>query len=271
MKARLIVSAIFIPLIFVVLFILPPLALAILTALMCAAISFELLRSMNGGRKTVIYAISSLSALLIPIFVYMEQRIAVYILLYVLMFAVFLIAIRAYGSENTVKFSQVAITLFAGALIPLFLSSLIPLQKMQNGRLYVILPVLVAFISDGGAYFAGVFFGKHKLMPRVSPKKTVEGSVGGFAATIVFVLLYGLVIKLAAGLEVNFLRLLLYAAAGSAVTQIGDLAFSMIKREYDVKDFSHILPGHGGILDRFDSMIFTAPLIYILITILPAY
>ena len=127
---------------------------------------------------------------------------------------------------------------------------------------FIVLILCYAWGGDTFAYFAGRFFGKHKLAPKVSPKKTIEGSIGGFLAAIVLMLVYGLILKVC-GLTVNFLILAIYGFFGSLAGQLGDLAFSAIKRQHDVKDYSHIIPGHGGILDRFDSMIFVAPIVYI--------
>ena len=114
-----------------------------------------------------------------------------------------------------------------------------------------------------------MYLGKHKLAPALSPKKTIEGSIGGFAAAIVLMLVYGLILKLS-GLTVNFLILAIYGFLGSLAGQLGDLAFSAIKRLHGVKDYSHIIPGHGGILDRFDSMLFIAPMIELLLMWVPA-
>ncbi|MBQ3257681.1 MAG: phosphatidate cytidylyltransferase, partial [Oscillospiraceae bacterium] len=115
----------------------------------------------------------------------------------------------------------------------------------------------------------GMFLGKHKLAPRLSPKKTIEGSAGGFLGTIVCMLIYGIAMS-AGDYTVNYSVLAVYGYLGSLAGQLGDLSFSAIKRLHDVKDYSHIIPGHGGILDRFDSMLFIAPLIELLMMWVPA-
>jgi phosphatidate cytidylyltransferase len=131
--------------------------------------------------------------------------------------------------------------------------------------------VIIAFITDGGAYFAGVFLGKHRGITNVSPNKSAEGYVGGLVTGLVFSVIYGLIIHAVAGLPVNILIMALYGLLGSVVTEMGDLAFSLIKRQLGVKDYGNLLPGHGGMLDRFDSMIFAAPLILILVQLFPAF
>lgn len=159
---------------------------------------------------------------------------------------------------------------FLSVVIPFFLSSLLRIRQMEPWRALIILPFVVAFLSDAFALFAGMAFGKHKLAPELSPKKTVEGAIGGFAGAIVCTVLYGVVLQLGFSMQVNYLYLIVYGALGSVVSQLGDLSFSYIKREYGLKDFGNIFPGHGGVLDRFDSVIFCAPLIELLIHFLPA-
>ena len=130
-------------------------------------------------------------------------------------------------------------------------------------------PFAVAFISDSFAYLVGMRFGKHKLSPVISPNKTIEGVLGGMAVTILGMLIYGLVLQLGFGFQVNYLYAIIYAVAGSAAGVFGDLCFSVIKRQTGIKDYGNLIPGHGGILDRFDSMILVAPLMEMLLFLLP--
>ena len=271
MKQRVIVAAIFVPILFVVLFILPPYALAIVVAAICAIAAYELLHAIgvNGNKRIPIYA--AVSAIIIPAGVYFDVGNTVFrAVLLVLMCLVFVEAIAAFQTKRQISFAHVLVTLFAGAVIPYFLSGLISLRLMPNGRIFVLLPVAIAFITDGGAYFVGVLFGKRKAFPRVSPKKTVEGCIGGIAAGIVSMIVFGVIINFNTTFEVRFWALIIYGFVGAIVTELGDLAFSLIKREYDIKDYGRLLPGHGGMLDRFDSMIFAAPVIYLLISTIPA-
>ena len=117
-----------------------------------------------------------------------------------------------------------------------------------------------------------MLFGKHKLAPELSPKKTVEGAVGGVAGAVLSTLLYGFIVgKWFGAPAVRYGLLVIYALLGALAAQFGDLAFSYIKREYKIKDYGSIFPGHGGVLDRFDSVIFAAPLLEILIVSFPAF
>ncbi len=126
-------------------------------------------------------------------------------------------------------------------------------------RVRVLVPLIVAFSSDAGAYFVGMKWGRRKLAPEISPHKTLEGSLGGIVSSTALSAVYGLIL-MACGYGVNLLTLAGFGLFGSLVSQLGDLTFSAFKRQYGIKDYSNLLPGHGGVLDRFDSMYYLAPL-----------
>ena len=128
---------------------------------------------------------------------------------------------------------------------------------------------MLAFLSDTGAYFAGYFFGKHKLAPVISPKKTIEGVVGGVLGAMVGMVIYCLVMQLFFKYRVNYAFALIYGFVGSLAAVFGDLCFSVIKRQTGIKDYGNLIPGHGGILDRFDSMMVIGPLAEVLILLIP--
>ena len=140
---------------------------------------------------------------------------------------------------------------------------------MESGVYYVLIPFAMAFASDTGAYFTGCAIGKHKLAPNISPNKSVEGALGGVAAAIIGMMVYALVMDIATDREVSYSLALIYAVLGAAADIFGDLIFSAIKRQMGLKDYGNLIPGHGGVLDRFDSMIVVAPLVEILITLIP--
>ena len=131
--------------------------------------------------------------------------------------------------------------------------------------------MLLTFVTDAGAYFAGVFLGRHRGVTQVSPNKSVEGYIGGFVSGVAFALLYGLVAGEIARVPVDLLSLALCGLFGALATEVGDLAFSFVKRQYGVKDFGHLLPGHGGMLDRFDSMLFCGPVVLFIVQCLPVF
>lgn len=132
---------------------------------------------------------------------------------------------------------------------------------------FVALPLLVPWFADSGAYFAGMLFGKHKLCPNISPKKTVEGAVGGVIVGTIMAVVSGLIFRYwiyPDSTYVNYILLLVIGAVNTLISIIGDLSFSVIKRHCGVKDYGSIMPGHGGMLDRFDSVLLTAPIAYFL-------
>lgn len=160
---------------------------------------------------------------------------------------------------------------FSSVVFSASLSSLAVI-KSNFGIAAVMLPFIFAWITDTGAYFFGISMGKHKLVPHLSPKKTVEGSLGGIALCVVISVLYNLLVIKCFDITL-FARGSVYAAAivslvGSVTAQFGDLTLSAVKRDYGIKDYGNILPGHGGILDRFDSLIFVAPYVYAVLTLL---
>lgn len=145
-------------------------------------------------------------------------------------------------------------------------TSMVLLVDRPFGFYFLVITLYGPWISDVFAYLCGRFFGKHRLIPEISPKKTVEGMVGGIVFSALFSLVYGAVLILFIDKiqSVSFLGLALAGAVVSAVSQIGDLIMSYIKRKYGVKDYGSCLPGHGGILDRFDSVLGVAPYMLLL-------
>jgi len=141
--------------------------------------------------------------------------------------------------------------LVAGLLIPFLLSALVRIRLLDNGVYLIAAPFVMAFMPDTGAYLVGCAIGKHKLCPNISPKKTVEGLVGGILGGIIGMIVYALVLQNSFGFQVNFLYAALYGAIGAGTATFGDLMFSVIKRQTGIKDYGKLLPGHGGILDRF--------------------
>ena len=272
MKTRIIVAVIFLPLIFITLFFLEPIFVTIMMSAIGALAAFELLRSVAPAMNVRIYIYVSATAAALPVGVLYGMGEAVFrAILFLLTFAMFIEAIAVFKTEKEIGFGQIAVAIFGGAVIPYFLSAIVSLKLYDDGRLYVLLPFLTTFTSDSGAYFTGVFFGKRKATPNISPNKTVEGFIGGIISGIAAMLIYGLILQFAAGRDVNFVCMAVYGFLGSIVAAIGDLAFSLIKREYGIKDYGKLLPGHGGMLDRFDSMVFAAPAVYLLTLILPAF
>lgn len=155
-------------------------------------------------------------------------------------------------------------TLSAAAITVFISASMLSLVFIRDrfGAYSVILPFVVAWLTDTGAYFAGSFFGKHKLVPQISPKKTIEGAIGGILLASAAVAVFGMIFAERVTGIADILKLVAVGAIGSVVSQIGDLAASCIKRDFGKKDYGTALPGHGGFMDRFDSVLFAAPFVY---------
>ncbi len=268
MLKRVLVALVCTPLIFVVFFLLPPIALPIAVSLLSMVGVHEVLWSTGFVKNPWISGLSIVLSGVVPFWVYIGQGMRSAL---VGIFAYFvLMFIIAISSHYTVTLEKMGGSFFFAMLIPYFLSTFIRLSTLPLGSYYILTPMVVAFCSDAFALFAGMAFGKHKLAPELSPKKTVEGAIGGVAGSVVCCLIYAAVMQYAFHLEVSYLTFAFYGLLGSPISQLGDLSFSYIKRQYGLKDFGNIFPGHGGVLDRFDSVIFAAPFIEILIRWLPA-
>ena len=166
--------------------------------------------------------------------------------------------------HTKVNIKDVMITFFGLFYVTFLLSHIYLVREYTHGNFFVWLIFICAFGCDTGAYFSGMLFGKRKLIPTLSPKKTVEGAIGGVVVVAVLAVVFGFCIERYFQLEnVNTIMLcLITGILGSIVSQIGDLAASAAKRYVGIKDYGNLIPGHGGILDRFDSVLFTSPVVY---------
>lgn len=190
-----------------------------------------------------------------------------------LIFIMVLICTMLFG-HKTITFVDIASCGAATFVIPTALSCIISTRYLYvdylPGVFLIVYLLFCAWIGDSGAYFVGTFLGKHKLCPEISPKKTVEGMIGGIAtvgiAVTVQCLVYNLL--LSSTLKMNYAVIIPIGMVASVVGVLGDLSASVIKRQYNVKDFGNLMPGHGGILDRFDSVLFVAPFIYVVLSYL---
>ncbi|MEF9955275.1 MAG: phosphatidate cytidylyltransferase [Clostridium sp.] len=180
-----------------------------------------------------------------------------------LLMTVYVVTFPKYGTE------QVTVAFFGIFYLAVMLSYLYQVREMSDGKYLVWLIVLSSWGCDTCAYCVGMLIGKHRLAPVLSPKKSVEGAIGGVLGAALLGFIYACMF----GGKMNEVTNPQLACAGACaigavISQMGDLAASAIKRNHDVKDYGHIIPGHGGVLDRFDSMIFTAPAIFFAVSFL---
>lgn len=163
------------------------------------------------------------------------------------------------------KTEEILAVFFGVFYVAVMLSYVYQIRMLPRGAYIVWLVFLCSWGCDTCAYCVGVLFGKHKMSPKLSPKKSVEGAVGGVVGSMLLTFLYVSVFRDAMVVTTReALLLAAIAGAGALISMVGDLTASAIKRNYDIKDYGTLIPGHGGILDRFDSVIFTAPIIYYL-------
>lgn len=166
------------------------------------------------------------------------------------------------------KAEDVMVCFFGMFYVVLMLSYIYQVRMMQDGAYIVWLIFLCSWGCDTCAYLVGVMFGKHKMAPILSPKKSIEGGIGGVAGAALLGFIYATIFKDKITIDNANIIFPIVCAAGGIISQIGDLTASGIKRNHDIKDYSRLIPGHGGILDRFDSVIITAPIIYYLVAFL---
>ena len=175
------------------------------------------------------------------------------------------------GKQKILGFTDVAAVFMSVTYVAVSFTSMALTRYMDNGNYTFVLVFVAAWVCDSFAYFTGRFFGKHKLAPHLSPKKTVEGSIGGIFFAVLGCMLYGFVVEKVAGIGANYLVLAAIGLILSIVSQIGDLWASLIKREYGVKDYSQMMPGHGGIMDRFDSIIAISTILMAVCMVCPPF
>ena len=271
MKTRIITAivaiAIFVPICIFSDYIVFPIAMAILSAV---AVN-EMARCLGFNKKLVLTIPMYLIAILLPIsrFLLIKQShffmLAMISVFFMLIYCLTYVMLR----KNQDRINDV-IT-FYGLFVYIVgcFSSIVCVRYMAGGKYIYLLIFLGAWVCDTFAYFTGKFLGKHKLIPEISPKETVEGLIGGIVFTIIAFVIYGLIVNNNFGdkIQISYVLLVILGLASSIISQIGDLVASSIKRQYEIKDYGRLFPGHGGVLDRFDSVMLVAPVTYIVFLI----
>ncbi len=222
------------------------------------------------GRLKSIHSVGFVLAALYLVFIdYMSDYKMLTIMLIIMTLSVLVWLVIFYGKFDII---DACVTVFGFFYVVMLFSSVYLVRNYERlGAFFVWLIFISAWGCDTGAYFSGKLFGKHKLVPKLSPKKTVEGAIGGVAVATLIAFLYGFIISRFSANAAE-VRIIAYCTIsgflGSIFSQFGDLTASAIKRYNGIKDFGRIIPGHGGVMDRFDSILFTAPAIYLTVLVL---
>lgn len=232
-------------------------AMALINFIMC----IEFLTAKNLQRNIPITVVTALFGLSMPLVSLTDLW---YVPLFVYSLVLFSMLVFLYDkvSVSDVMFTYAGTTVISSAI------AMFSRLCCTNGytAFYICAVVVGPWLADSVAYFTGSAFGKHPLSPKISPKKTIEGALGGAVGSVVFLQIFGLVMQFIVyrNIKVNYLALLVIGIYCAVVSVIGDLVFSSIKRNCGIKDYGSIMPGHGGLLDRFDSVIFCVPFIYMI-------
>ena len=240
--------------------------------------AYELLRVVGTDKNLIVALPAYVITAVFPTVAYFVSSdttvvyaLALAAVLFVYMLDLMFVSVFSKGSISFAKISEIftSITYISVAFSSL---SLLRYLNRETGAFMIALAFIVSWVCDAGAYFAGSLFGKHKLIPEISPKKTVEGAIGGIVIATAAFLVYGLVLDcFVESMTVNYLILIVLGVLLSVVSQLGDLIASLIKREYGVKDYGRLFPGHGGVMDRFDSTISVSTVLMILCAVFPPF
>ena len=239
---------------------------------------FEVLRVMDVHKKLALSIPAYIFTAAFPILAYFVKPgyidayiIAVAAAMFVYMLWLMGISVFSKGKIPYSKISEAFISVIY-VLVSFTSMSLIRYVNRDFGIFFVILVFLIPWMSDTFAYLVGMILGKHKLIPEVSPKKTVEGAIGGVVFSAIVCLIYGVGLDIIfSHIKVNYYILFVFGAILAVVSQLGDLVASLIKREYGVKDYGKIFPGHGGVMDRFDSVLAVSTILMILCIVFPPF
>lgn len=216
--------------------------------------------------KTSIAIVGYLSTIILDIMLAGNNGISALATIILMLIILMIIYVFAYPKY---RYEQISMIFVGFLYISVMLSFIYHVRMEENGIYTVWLIYIAAWGSDTCAYCVGMLFGKHKLPTQLSPKKSIEGCIGGIVGATIIGFVYGIIVKnYVSGLDYVQIQFAVMGGVGAILSQIGDLAASAIKRNFNKKDYGTIIPGHGGILDRFDSIIFTAPIIYFCLMIL---
>ena len=267
MKTRILAAAVLIPALFLVVLVLPKELAAVLMGILQAVAAYELLYRTKLVTKPKLVIYCALMAFAIAVWSFYEAVHAYFVLMMLVFFL--LMFSEMMRDHIKMRFETLSMCFVGGLVVPYLMSSVVRILSSNTGRYVILIPFVIACCCDAGAYFIGIRFGKHKLAPVVSPNKTIEGALGGMAAGILAMLLYTFILDVPLRFDVSYGAAILYGILGCLVGELGDLCFSVIKRQTGIKDYGNMITGHGGVLDRFDSILAVAPLVEAMLLIMP--
>ena len=262
MKTRILVAVVGVPILVWLVLWAPPVVVAAALALLAGIGGRELYLCTGGKKKDFLEFWSVLYPIVLVALYYGPPAYFAPKWIYVGIAVTFAYAVLRGGE---VKFSQIMAVAFGGSFIGWSFAAFLRLEMTGIHRAYLLLPFILSFACDTFAYFAGRALGKHKLAPKVSPNKTIEGSIGGILGNIVCGLIFAVVMDKVFDAGISLAAMALLAFLCSIVAQLGDLSFSLIKREFGIKDYGKLFLAHGGVLDRFDSVLFVVPVVEIVL------
>lgn len=276
MKQRVISGAVLVVVMLLVFLGIYTLVFGLFFSILSAIASYEILRVAKVENKEVL-ALSITFAFIVPLYIEYGFKVPFTIAILIFIFALLLIMLANY--ENT-RFEQITVAIYSSVFIPFCFSAFIlvrdlyrlfPARIDKNHALFlVIIGVSCSWLTDTCAYFVGVKFGKRKMAPIISPKKSIEGAIGGIVGCLVLnmIILYLFNTYVFETSFISYLAFVPISLLLSGASMCGDLIASVIKRNFQAKDYGNLIPGHGGIMDRFDSCLFVMPMLYIVITII---
>ncbi len=235
-------------------------------AIIAAMSLHEFFNAFKAKAKPVIWIGYVAAALIAIIHVIPKEHILNVVSVIVPLF-IFVLFLQVILSNMKTNIKDIAVTFFGICYIPLFLMFIPLLNGLENGKILIWFVLLAAWGTDIFAYIIGKTMGKHKFS-KISPNKTIEGCIGGTIGSVILILIYAYICNTFFSLNIGYLSITIIGIILSIIGQIGDFAASSIKRYVGIKDFSNLIPGHGGMLDRIDSVIFIAPFAYFLLILI---
>ena len=261
LASRILVAVIGVPVLLWVVLWAPSVVMLVALCLLAGIGTMELQQCVSGIKKGEIVGLSAIFPVLLVAWAYERPE---HLTILVVLETVILCG-YAIVKAGEIKFNQLAAALLGGLFISYSFSAFLRMEQSGIHRAYLLLPFILSFACDTFAYIVGCTMGKHKLAPKVSPKKSIEGSVGGILGNLLCGLLFAFVMDRWFGGSIGYGSMAVLALVCSIVAQVGDLSFSLIKREFGIKDYGHLFLAHGGVLDRFDSVLFVAPVVEIVL------